>query len=413
MKRVRISQGYMLEVLQILCVHNNCIFSQGNCSASTQRGVMPSHWRGGNGCACPGTQSCPGGRSCCGGALELSSRNRGYVAASVAPAEGLRSKSVLLCFWCAGEPHRAQKPRAKQTADTRHAIANAKHGAEVRAVARERSRVLRRPSGVVAEGEAEEVGDASAALAGAAVGGAPGGSVASGSAGGDVAAGAAGAAVARRGEDGAPVEVGVGPEALRAALEEVLPAALRNALPAALSASTSTLREVLADTLPAALQTALPAALSAMSASAVAPLRTPTLVCPVVLVPLREVLAARAVGGVSLPDARELLRAVRVHVPDGRHYATLRAVVAVYHPSLALVGCEMGPAVETRPVARMVDMWAQHGRGQLPSLRVALRTEAVTLVNHVARRVYHDARFRGAKAADLLHDAASLGLSYQ
>jgi len=34
-------------------------------------------------------------------------------------------------------------------------------------------------------------------------------------------------------------------------------------------------------------------------------------------------------------------------------------------------------------------------------------------VNHVARRVDHDARFRGAKAADLWHDAASLGLSYQ
>ena len=187
---------------------------------------------------------------------------------------------------------------------------------------------------------------------------------------------------------------------------------LPTALPTALSASPATLREVLADTLPAALEAALPAAVGAMSASAAAPLRTPALACPVGLVSLREVLAARVAGGGNLPNARALLRAVRVQEPDGRHFATVRALVAVYHPGLALVGCGMGPDTESLPVANMVDMWVQRGRGQLPSLQLALHTEGPTLLNHVARRAYHRARFRGEKAADLLHDAASLGASY-
>ena len=174
----------------------------------TLDGAMPSHWRGGTGCACPGAQSCPGGKSCCGGELVLASRNRGYVIESVAAAEGLRSKNVLLCFFCAGKRNRAVKPRAKHTAETRRVIANAKRMAEERAAARERGAVLRRPSGAVGQDAAESAGEESVA-----VGGEDGGQ-AVGSA--DVPV-AAGAGRARRGEEAAERVLCVGPAALRAA----------------------------------------------------------------------------------------------------------------------------------------------------------------------------------------------------
>lgn len=288
---------------------------------------MPSSWKGGKGCACPGTQCCPGGAKCCGGALGLSSRNRGYLTKPVAAAEGLPRKRLLLCWWCGDEEDRARQARKPHTAATRRAIAEARTTAECRAQLRRQRTAA--PS-VNAPQPAEPPPGASQP----------------------------------------------GPASLQPPAAAQPPVALEQR------------------------QDASPAQNLPGSGSS-APL------CPAGLQRLQAALALK-LQTTQKPSATEILQAVGVQEPEGKHFAALRALLVVYQTGREVTGVDLGQGNFQERTRKLVDDWAAKGSGQLPSLCVTWSSEASAILNNVSRRAAFDPAFRSRYAAALLTDAAKL-----
>ena len=90
----------------------------------------------------------------------------------------------------------------------------------------------------------------------------------------------------------------------------------------------------------------------------------------------------------------------------GAHFAQVRALLAVYHPSdaLRLQGAEM-----SRTGGPWAQRWVEAGSGQLAQLLTSSGLAATTVVSHAARLLLRDAVLRRRHGARLLEDAASLG----
>ena len=155
------------------------------------------------------------------------------------------------------------------------------------------------------------------------------------------------------------------------------------------------------------LQIVLPGALrAALAGSGSASSSSNDLRCPNSLEPLKELLGMAVTAGRQL-QARALLQQLGVQQPRGEDFAALRAVLAAFFAGQAVEGIDVS-SHETPRVRRVVDEWAERGSGQLASLCVSLNMTPATLVNHVARRVYHVPQFHLRKASALLLDASSL-----
>ena len=89
---------------------------------------------------------------------------------------------------------------------------------------------------------------------------------------------------------------------------------------------------------------------------------------------------------------------------QGRHYAALRILLGVYHPSRNVRECSM----QGNPDAAYVADWTRRGAGQLVHAGTHCGVNGSTVLNHVARTAARDSSFRARKGAAMLRDAAEL-----
>ena len=127
--------------------------------------------------------------------------------------------------------------------------------------------------------------------------------------------------------------------------------------------------------------------------------------CPLSLQALRDTVARVLDSAVSLPNADSLMRAAGRGRSAGR-WCQLRAIVAVYHPHQAprIEGMELAPERPTG--AQAVQNWLT--QQQVTQRVFSDDGAAVTILNHVARRLCNDARARAQHGPRLLRDVSAL-----
>ena len=127
----------------------------------------------------------------------------------------------------------------------------------------------------------------------------------------------------------------------------------------------------------------------------------PTVVCPSTLKPLKRELD-RAMSGGTSPSGLPILRASRIGT-GGKAWACLAALSAVFYPSRAVEGIDTNVVNSAQ---NHVERWMR--QGQLHQQVLTLKIQPVTLVQHIARHLRHDAVARARYSGRLLTDAATV-----
>ena len=127
----------------------------------------------------------------------------------------------------------------------------------------------------------------------------------------------------------------------------------------------------------------------------------PTVVCPFTLKPLKRELD-RAMSGGTSPSGLPILRASRIGT-GGKAWACLAALSAVFYPSRAVEGIDTNVVNSAQ---NRVERWMR--QGQLHQQVLTLKIQPVTLVQHIARHLRHDAVARARYSGRLLTDAATV-----
>ena len=127
----------------------------------------------------------------------------------------------------------------------------------------------------------------------------------------------------------------------------------------------------------------------------------PTVVCPFTLKPLKRELD-RAMSGGTSPSGLPILRASRIGT-GGKAWACLAALSAVFYPSRAVEGIDTNVVNSAQ---NHVERWMR--QGQLHQQVLTLKIQPVTLVQHIARHLRHDAVARARYSGRLLTDAATV-----
>ena len=128
--------------------------------------------------------------------------------------------------------------------------------------------------------------------------------------------------------------------------------------------------------------------------------------CPLVLRPLQEAATAAFARPGGRISAQPLLGAARMD-RSAASWAKLRAVLAVYFASAGARLTEDAELAPERPAgSAAVETWLR--QRQLVTAVVSERGAAVTILNHVSRRLFRDGQARVQHGARLLADVASL-----
>ena len=131
------------------------------------------------------------------------------------------------------------------------------------------------------------------------------------------------------------------------------------------------------------------------------PYVVPTVVCPLTLKPLKRELD-RAMSAGTLPSGLPILRASKIGT-GGKAWACLAALLAVFYPSRAVEGIDTNVVNSAQ---NHVERWMR--QGQLHQQVLTLKIQPVTLVQHIARHLRHDAVARARYSGRLLTDAATV-----
>ena len=127
----------------------------------------------------------------------------------------------------------------------------------------------------------------------------------------------------------------------------------------------------------------------------------PTVVCPFTLKPLKRELD-RAMSAGTPPSGLPILRASKIGT-GGKAWACLAALLAVFYPSRAVEGIDTNVVNSAQ---NHVERWMR--QGQLHQQVLTLKIQPVTLVQHIARHLRHDAVARARYSGRLLTDAATV-----